>query len=489
MILLQCLLLLHVFYSSGALSSPVKLQYADAFTLTERDALQKTPLSCVVVTPHSSQGVLNLTKVARTKGGLGKSRTLKQIFLPAEWPDSVQPEYLSFQILNCLQDACSYLRSVLSTRAILSAMGVGNAEVTATAATLLWFLRDGAGMLGGLIFASMSSLKFGQNAKQWRLFADGINNVGITLEVVAPIFSSRRSMFLICLSIASVCKALCGVAAGATNAAIGEHWGSRRGNFAEVASKNGIQHTLVSLVCLLISVPFIRLTGIVSAKTTWLIYTTLTVTHMYANFAAMRMLSLRSLNFNRLSILIGRFLSLRAAQGTALTTEQEAQQLSSVAVARVDPLLLWSRPPEARQQAGVSIIYWAPLQTLLNLVISPEAIARSVSLYSECGYLVSPSTDGRAVIVCMKESASVAGSEDQVKALFEAHWLRQKLNSRNSIENENAQDVDAFMKRARCDCDAVWSEFWSTLKRLEWDTVRLQLQPSNAVTVNVERLG
>jgi len=88
----------------------------------------------------------------------------------------------------------------------------------------------------------------------------------------------------------------------------------------------------------------------------------------------------------------------------------------------------------------------------------------------------------------MKESG-VAGSEDQVKALFEAHWMRQKLISRHSIEHRDAQDIDTYMKRARYDCDAVWNEFWSTLKRLEWDTERLQLQPSNAVTVNVERFA
>ena len=40
-----------------------------------------------------------------------------------------------------------------------------------------------------------------------------INNVGITLDMVAPLFGSQ---FLYIVCFASVCKALCGVAAGAT---------------------------------------------------------------------------------------------------------------------------------------------------------------------------------------------------------------------------------------------------------------------------------
>lgn len=414
-----------------------------------------------------------------------KLPSIKATFLPAGWPQSVPEEYLAYQQLNCLQDACSYLRSVLATKAILAGMGVGNAETTATAATVMWFLRDGFGMLGGLIFASGSSLEFGPNSKQWRIFADGINNVGITLEVLAPVFSAQKSIFFFLLSVASICKSLCGVAAGATNSAIGEHWGSKRGNFAEIASKNGIQHTAVSLLCLLVSVPFIRLTGSVNTATTWLIYGVLTAAHMIANLAAMRMLALRSLNYNRLSILIGRFLTLRA-DGAALAAEQVAALMSPAAVARIDPLLLWSCPREALPQAGFSVLYLAPLKTLLK-ECEPSAIIHSVALYTNQGYILAPSRNSRTVIVSMKESVVAGGGEDQVKALFEAHRLRQALSmmqeKSDSVKSEQA--LADLLQRVRTECDAEWGLFWSTLQRLDWDTTRLQLQPPKAATIHV----
>jgi hypothetical protein len=99
-------------------------------------------------------------------------------------------------------------------------------DITPIQASMQWLFRDGASMIGGLLFATLSSANFGQNVKQWRLFADYINNVGITLDMIAPLFDN---MFLPIICIASVCKALCGVAAGATGAVISEHWGSING--------------------------------------------------------------------------------------------------------------------------------------------------------------------------------------------------------------------------------------------------------------------
>ena len=158
----------------------------------------------------------------------------KNVYLPSGYPSSVPPEYTQFQIWNVIQDLCSYLRGIMATRAIIEGFGVGRSDITSVQATLNWVIRDGASMLGGLIFTALSSGTFGQNSKSWRLFADYINNVGITIDLLAPM-SRKYFLHLICLS--SLCKALCGIAAGASNSVISEHWGSLHGNIAEVNSK------------------------------------------------------------------------------------------------------------------------------------------------------------------------------------------------------------------------------------------------------------
>lgn len=147
-------------------------------------------------------------------------------FLPSGYPNSVPPEYVTFQTWNLIQDLCSYLRGIMSTHAVLEGLGVGRADMTSVQATILWVLRDGASMVGGLLFTTFSSANFGQNAKSWRLFADYINNVGTTLDLIAPL-SKMYFLPLICLS--SIFKALCGVSAGASGAVFSEHWGQLQG--------------------------------------------------------------------------------------------------------------------------------------------------------------------------------------------------------------------------------------------------------------------
>ena len=160
--------------------------------------------------------------------------------------------------------------------------------------------------------------------------------------------------------------------------------------------------------------------------------------------------------------------------------------MSPAAVARVDPLLLWSCPREAQPRAGFSVLYWSSLKTILK-ECEPSAIIRSVALYSNQGYILAPSRNNRSVIVSIKAQSV---GEDQVKALFEAHRLRQALFA-NAMMQENSDSVksehalDDLLQRVRTECDAEWSLFWSTLRRLDWDTTRLQLQPPKAATIKV----
>ena len=248
---------------------------------------------------------------------------LKVTFLPSGYPNSVPPEYLEFQTWNLVQDLCSYLRGIMSTKAVLEGLGVGRSDITSVEATLLWILRDGASMIGGLLFTAFSSAYFGQNAKSWRLFADYINNVGITLDLLAPL-SDKLFLPIICIS--SVFKSLCGIAAGATGSVISEHWGSLQGNIAEVNSKNGAQHTAVSLLGLFVSIPFARF-ACRSPVVMWSVYAVLTVIHVLSNYKAMRALRLRSINLSRGAILIQSFLIQHTTSPTSLSTSSDPARI------------------------------------------------------------------------------------------------------------------------------------------------------------------
>lgn len=437
---------------TGNLGGGLHLQERDAVRGLETRCLSTIGTSWSLMRPLSKQQSVQLR------------RRLQDAMVPVGFPSTLPPEYLQYTILNIMQDSCSYLRGIMSMGAILRGLGVGDATQTPAAATLLWILRDGAGMIGSLVLTSFKSTQFGTNAKRWRLFADFINNLGLTLELLAPTFSNK-GVFLALLSLASVFKALCGVAAGATNAVFLDHWGAIHGNTADVAAKASAQHTALSLICLSFSVPFIRFTGSLSLLQTWILYGSLTTLHMVLNIKAMRLLALRSINPTRLQLLVARFLQGAGVDG-----------LSTAAIAKAEPLFFFSSASAASTRGGVS--YWGTLDTLLKLECTPNIMAKCLELYeASCGYFFVP-TEAGGLVVCMRQHCT---AEDQAKAVLESQMV-----SRYVKENSASVSMLSMLELLRdkhAEAKRRFPLFWAQLRDLGWDTVRIQLRPPNAVTI------
>jgi hypothetical protein len=122
--------------------------------------------------------------------------------------------------------ACSYLRGVLCSAAVLEAAGVSNAEATELSAALTWAMKDGFSMIGGLVYSYRycAAHYFDSYVKEFRLFADVINDIGFTLDMLYPCFRiicslSRAWQFF---------AKHCGISAGATKSNIREHLCNRR---------------------------------------------------------------------------------------------------------------------------------------------------------------------------------------------------------------------------------------------------------------------
>ena len=87
-------------------------------------------------------------------------------FLPAGYPQSVKDGYGTYALLQFAGFACSSAGGVLSTRVLLTAVGVGDASAAPLAAAANWAVKDGLGMLGGVAFASIWSGRFGRETKK-----------------------------------------------------------------------------------------------------------------------------------------------------------------------------------------------------------------------------------------------------------------------------------------------------------------------------------
>lgn len=240
-------------------------------------------------------------------------RRILQAFVPEGYPSSVTPDYAPFQIWDSLQGLSTYIRMMLSTQALLGAIGVGEKSATVIGATFQWFLRDLTGMLGGILFTFYQGSNLDSNAKMWRLVADFMNDLGMLMDLVSPLFPSAF-VFIVCLG--SLSRSFTGVASGATRAALTQHF-ALQNNAADISAKEGSQETVATMVGMALGMLLAHVTmGYPLAI--WLCFLSLTMFHMYANYKAVRCLSLTTLNCERSSILLLHFMK----TGQVLSPEQ-----------------------------------------------------------------------------------------------------------------------------------------------------------------------
>ncbi|XP_038997333.1 protein root UVB sensitive 3-like [Hibiscus syriacus] len=237
-------------------------------------------------------------------------------FVPEGFPDSVTPDYVPFQVWDSLQklailtkvSICS-IRTMLSTQALLSAIGVGGTSATIIGATFQWLLKDLTGMLEGILFTLYQGSNLDSNTKMWCLVADLMNDLGMLMDLLSTLFPSAF-IFIVCLGSLSrsFSNEICnyGVVSGATRAAITQHF-ALPNNAAYISFKEGNQETMATMIGMALGMLLARITT-ENPLAIWFSFLSLTMFHMYANYKAVRCLALDSLNFERSSILLRHFI-------------------------------------------------------------------------------------------------------------------------------------------------------------------------------------
>ncbi|RUS24177.1 hypothetical protein BC938DRAFT_473997 [Jimgerdemannia flammicorona] len=206
--------------------------------------------------------------VTATETGL--LQFLREAFLPTGYPESVTEDYLAYQIYDTAQAFCSSITGLLSTRAVLKGVGVGDAMATATSALIVRVIHETTGRVGTILFAWKVGLstkgtalsivrgkiaqtrwnvgrqleycdnyswniisptathvqlsgRLDSDCKTWRLAA------GMICDIIAP--TLPKPFFLPITCVGTLLRAFTGVAGGATRAALTQHF-ARMDNMA-----------------------------------------------------------------------------------------------------------------------------------------------------------------------------------------------------------------------------------------------------------------
>ncbi|XP_062993928.1 RUS family member 1 isoform X2 [Elgaria multicarinata webbii] len=319
---------------------------------------------------------------------------------------------------------------------------------------------DGTGMLGRILFAWSKGSKLDCDAKQWRLFADVLNDVAILMEILAPAFPACFTL-IVCTS--GFFKCIVGVAGGATRAALTMHQ-ARRDNMADVSAKDGSQETLVNLAGLLVSLLLIPLVAD-NLRLTYSLYGLFTVLHLYANYRAVRAVCMETLNRARLRLVFCHFLERAEVPGPAIANPQE-------------PLVLGFR-----QQLKMTL--GAPLHTVTSSVADFQKALEG----NATNYLIFFNRSEGAVSILLHRRA---GSVDVIKACTHALFLesllywdvatrfldkRAVLDLRRRLHEEPNDKDCAVLSETHWLMDRIFPEFLKGLTAAGWVTDRNLLGP------------
>ncbi|KAL3701917.1 hypothetical protein R1sor_019939 [Riccia sorocarpa] len=390
----------------------------------------------------------------RTAASQSLWKSLKSAFLPEGFPYSVTPDYVHFQIWDTLQGLSTYIRSMLSTQALLGGIGVGETKATVVGATFQWFLRDFTGMLGGILFTLVQGSNLDSNAKQWRLAADLLNDMGMLMDLVSPLFPGS---FLPILCIGSIARSITGVASGATRAALTQHFALRQ-NAADISAKEGSQETAATMVGMLFGILLARITA-GNNLAVWVSFLTLTAFHMYANYRAVRSLSLTSLNPNRTQLLLEAFTS----SGKVLSPSEVAS------VENVLPQISGLSPFKLFRRSTPWTICFGSRISSLNPHTEWEPFIRMlIQRYGKERYMVA--IKGNTVHIILHQNSS---SMDCLRAFVHALYLRKVLERNQTTGSGGSTDS------AEIECltwmNSTYDRFENLLRASGWAINRIYI--------------
>ncbi|KAG5218238.1 DUF647-domain-containing protein [Trichophyton interdigitale] len=153
------------------------------------------------------------------------------------------------------------------------------------------------GRIATILFAHRLGTSLEPECKMYRLAADILNDSAMVLDCLSPIFPKPVRVGL--LSLSSVLRALCGVAAGSSKASLSAHF-ARWGNLGELNAKDSSQETVISLVGMLVG--SVVVSYITSPLETWIALIVLLIVHLGTNHAAVRAVKMTTLNRQRANI-------------------------------------------------------------------------------------------------------------------------------------------------------------------------------------------
>ncbi len=252
-----------------------------------------------------------------------------------------------------------------------------------------------------------------------------------------------------------MCKAICGVGAGACNGAINVHW-SRGSDISDINAKFGAQHTVTGSLGLIFAAFFAKSVNNLPLNILWFLYSLLTALHVFANMMCLKLVAFDYFNTERLTMVVESFLErIRRGEDSGKIFVEEPIMVSS------QEALLFGISRRIPIHMGVSFN-----SLVRSSDMDEEEIKDAIGDISNKKYTVTLGTN-RSIYVAMNEDSD---NTDKTKAYFHGLILRKLIESDDSIRNGKVlkDAVEEVVNK-------LWPHFHASAINGHWDLSKTEL--------------
>lgn len=324
-------------------------------------------------------------------------------------------------------------------------------------------------------------------------------DIGITLEIVAPSLLATQfsGWFLPLLCLGNVCKAMCGVAAGATGGALQMFWaikltGSEDG-ISEVSAKNGAQRTIMGGMGLILAgltaswldnIDVANSDRRIKKKGLWIgLYCGLTLLHLVCNWRSLKLVTLDWLNGWRLHRVVDNFLTSIDEMSTDFGDDIKCSNPSEVS--KLEPIFFL---PELQSEEshlsrypirlGVSFNQFAKLSrapaSTLKFIVTTKRNSQEDNYILKVGHTHKQFEKNRCILVSFLSQCS---NREKAKAYLHACLVGRALVSLSTPNGEQnnkhvARDEQELIRQAeeigQEEINVLWPIFERSASKAGW---------------------
>lgn len=372
-------------------------------------------------------------------------RRRKMFFLKAFFPDDVSPDYYSFTAWRFSQRCVSATIGVFGTQALLLALGVRSGRI-GQAAVVSWVLKDGLGRVGKMVWASGMGKDFDVDPKRWRFRSALLYVAGNGLEIVTQIFPAS---FLLFATAANSLKQVSMLTSSATRNAMYRSFGERSQNIANITAKGEAQIVVADLIGMACGIRLSKAIGTSRASVLGA-YTILTGLDLVGIYMELRQVVFRTLNAERSSLLMEKFV-----RTGAIMTPAEISPLERILLEpRYTSRIRFSSIAKAASNPG-------ELDVLLRV------FRREHFLVSMPGGGAGRS--GPCRVVLRKD----ASNEDVLRALLTVAYLLKSVSSKNQKAHMTLDEQKSTIRAAHQTSNKIFPSFLKGVRSSGWNTDNL----------------